>query len=125
MKITLFPSFAGEELTATVKGDVITINGEAIDLSGIPEGYMLPGTAVGNPHFVAHIPVERINGELHFALIIKVFEGTDISIRSPEKPNVISVKSGNVKFPDVSVPVEVVPDIPKFVQETQEAPTNG
>lgn len=121
MKITLFPSLAGEEIAATVNGDVITINGEVIDLSGVPEGYLLPGTAVGNPHFVAHIPVQRIDGELHFALIFKVLEGTDINLRSPDTPNVISVESGEVELPDVSPPGDPVLDLPNFIHEPLEA----
>ena len=110
MKITLFPSMAAEPMTATVKGDVITINGKAIDLSVIPEGFTLPGSAVGNEFFVAQIPVTRINGELSFGLIMQVFPLTDEKWRAPAEPNVLVVKSGKVPFPDVSEPVVELPE---------------
>ena len=121
MKITLFPSMAIGPMTATVKGDVITINGVSIDLSVIPEGYTLPGSAVNNEFFVAQIPVTRINGELSFGLIMQVFPLTDEKWRNPDVPNVLTVKSGKVPFPDVSEPVVEMPDfVPPFPETAED-----
>ena len=105
MKITLFPSLGVEPISASVKGDIITINGEVVDLSGIPEGYSLPGGAVGNKYFVIHVPVTRVNGELSFSLIMPVYEETDEKWRNPTEPNVLHVTSGVVPFPDTMPPI--------------------
>ena len=111
MKITLFPSMAAKPMEATINGDVITINGVKVDLSVVPEGYTLPGYAVGNEFFVAQIPVTRVNGELSFGLIMQVFPRTDEKWRDPLEPNVLVVKSGKVPFPDVSEPVDELPEL--------------
>lgn len=120
MKITLFPSLAGKPIKATVKGDVITINGTELDFSVIPEGYSLPGAAVDNEHFVAQIPVTRINGEISFGLVMQVFPLTDEKWRDPVEPNTLTVKSGDVVFPDVSEPITEVSDFePTVIQESE------
>lgn len=110
MKITLFPSMAANPMEATVNGDVITINGVKVDLSVVPEGYTLPGYAVGNEFFVAQIPVTRVNGELSFGLIMQVFPRTNEKWRDPVEPNVLEVTSGKVPFPDVSEPAVELPE---------------
>lgn len=46
MKITLSPTRAETPLTLQRAGDVLTVNSEAFDLSGIPEGATLPRAAV-------------------------------------------------------------------------------
>lgn len=120
MKITLFPSLAGKPIEAIVKGDVITINGTELDFSVIPEGYSLPRSAVDNEHFVAQIPVTRINGELSFGLVMQVFPLTDEKWRDPVKPNVLNVKSGNVVFPDVSEPIPEASDFEPPVSQENE-----
>lgn len=111
MKITLFPSMDIPSMEASISGDVITINGVDVDLSVIPEGYVLPGSAVDNEFFVAHMPVQRVNGELSFGLIMQVFPGTSVEWRDPTEPNTLTVTSGKVPFPDVSEPVPVEPDV--------------
>ena len=46
MHITLSPSRRDDRLTLSKKGDTLTINGEAFDLSAIPDGATLPRDAV-------------------------------------------------------------------------------
>lgn len=122
MKITLWAFISDETVEASVKGDVLTLNGEDIDLSGIPEGYRLPVSAVNNDWFLtmASQYVERINGELHFALRLPVKIDSPEEYRNPETPIVLDVVSGAVPFPDTAPPV-VVPE----VIEELEVPEDG
>lgn len=115
MKIKLWADLVDWPLEASVSGDVITINGEDIDLSGIPEGYRLPGSAVGNKFFVETEFVERINGELNFTIRLPVHWDTVEEYRNPSKPIFISVKKGVVNFPDTTPPEPV--EIPEIVLE--------
>jgi len=121
MKIKLFPFLTDEPLDASVKGDVITINGDVIDLSGIPTGYRLPGSAVGNKFFVETEYVERIDGVLNFTLCLPVDWNSPEEYRNPVEPIVIDAGSGPVKFPDTSPPAPPVIELP----EIQEEPENG
>lgn len=114
MKITMFPFLSDWPLEASVSGDVITINGEEIDLSGIPDGFRLPGDAVGNKFFVGTEYVERIGKTLHFTLRLPVQWDSPEEYRNPPEPIVIDARSGPVKFPDTSplvIPATALPDI--------------
>lgn len=55
-------------LSASRTGDILTVNGEAFDLSGIPEGAILPADAIDSHWFAG--PVERIGGVLHVTLML-------------------------------------------------------
>lgn len=119
MKIKLFPFLTKAPLAASIIGDVITINGEAIDLSGIPEGFRLPGSAVGNKHFVSTEYVECIDGTLHFTLFLPVDWESPEHLRNPETPIILDVTDGEVPFPDTTPPVVEVFE-PTSVQEEPE-----
>ena len=102
MKIKLWADLVDWPIKASVKGDVITINGEEIDLSGIPDGYSLPGSAVGNKFFVETEMVQRIGKTLHFTLRLPVQWGSPEEFRNPKEPIVIDVKNGPVNLPDTT-----------------------
>jgi hypothetical protein len=68
MLITLSPVRQGAALTLHRKGDILTINGEAFDLSGIPEGATLPCAAVACDWLASDI--ERAGGVLRLTLIL-------------------------------------------------------
>ena len=102
MKIKLWADIVDWPVEAYVDGDVITINDEAIDLSGIPDGYRLPGSAVGNKFFVDTEYVERIDGTLHLTLRLPVSWDSPEEYRNPTQPIILEVRSGRVKFPDTS-----------------------
>lgn len=108
MKITLFPHLCDWELEAHISGDVITINGEQVDLSGIPEGYRLPGDAVGNKFFEGPWFVERVGKTLHFTLRLPVRNDSPGEYRNPPEPIIIDARSGPVKFPDTT------PEVPEY-----------
>lgn len=109
MKITLWADLVDWSFEASVSGDVITINGEAVDLSGVPEGFRLPGSAVGNKWFVEDRFVERVGGELSFTLRLPVSWTSPEEVRNPVEPIVLSVTKGKVSFPDTSPPLVDVP----------------
>lgn len=119
MKIKLFPFLSDWQLEASVSGDVLTINGEEIDLSDIPDSYRLPGGAVGNKFFVETEYVERKGETLYFTLRLPVDWNSPEEYRNPVEPIVIDARSGPVKFPDTSPPVPPVIELPE-IQEEQE-----
>lgn len=102
MKIKLFPSLIDWPLQASVDGDVITINGDKIDLSVIPDGYRLPASAVGNKFFLegSNDYVERVDGELEFTLRLPVHYDSAEDVRNPKEPLVLRVSEGVVNFPN-------------------------
>lgn len=78
-------------LTASLTGDVLTLNGIDFDFTQLPEGGTLPGEAIASDWIIG--PVSRINGELH------------LTLRLPHGPN----PSRAVAFPE---PIHVTADGP-------------
>lgn len=66
MEITLSPTRMDATLTAEVAGDVLTLNGEAIDLSAVTEEAALEQ----HDHFWIVGPVRRDGGVLHLTLLL-------------------------------------------------------
>jgi hypothetical protein len=112
MRITLWPDLVDWPIKASVSGDVIKINGENVDLSGIPEGYRLPGAAVGNKWFVESDYVERVDGELRVTIRLPVQWDSPEELRNPATPLVLSVFNGQVSFPDTSPPAIEIEQTP-------------
>lgn len=68
MHITLNPQRSAATLSVSNQGDTLTINGIAYDFSVIPDGAILPASAVDCEYISGNI--ERINGVLHISLIL-------------------------------------------------------
>lgn len=68
MHIRLSPMRRDDRLSVSRLGDVLTINGEDLDLSGIHDGATLPRDAVPCDWLASDI--ERIGGSLHLTLIL-------------------------------------------------------
>ena len=66
MIIYFSPVRDDESMTASVAGEVLTVNGKAFNFTQLPDGATLPAEAIDSEHFVG--PVERINGEVHLTL---------------------------------------------------------
>ncbi|MGU5533808.1 hypothetical protein [Aeromonas caviae] len=66
MKIKLSPVRMDDQLSASVDGDKITINGEVFDFAPLQEGAILPADAVQNDWIMGD--VRRIYGEIHLTL---------------------------------------------------------
>lgn len=68
MRISFSPQFRSDALVVSKVGDVLTINGDVIDLSVIPDGATLPASAIDS-EWIAET-VERIDGVLHLVLLL-------------------------------------------------------
>lgn len=68
MHITFTPMRRNDQLSLSKSGDILTINGEAFDLSGIPDGATLPQSAMACDWLASDI--ERRNDVLHLTLIL-------------------------------------------------------
>ena len=51
-KINLTPQFSDATLILSKAGDVLTVNGDALDFSDLPEGGEYPADAIDNEHVV-------------------------------------------------------------------------
>lgn len=68
MKINLSPIRADKFLTLEKLGDIITLNGESFDFSPIPDGGILPKSAIESDVILSD--VERINGEIVLTILV-------------------------------------------------------
>jgi hypothetical protein len=68
MQISFSPMRRGDTLMLSKSGDVLTINDEAFDFSGLPDGATLPREAVTCEWLASD--VERIDGVIHLTLIL-------------------------------------------------------
>ena len=105
MKITCIPvaGLPGQsDTSASVNGDVITVNGTAYDLSAIPEGGF--ADPVGSSHpFVGRI--KRTNGEIHLQMKWRYSTVT----AQPDQPRALAelvVNNGEVPDPIMRKPSE-------------------
>ena len=55
MKLTFSPVRMDITLTATVAGDVLVLNGEALDFGPLPAGAILPRDAIDSPWIVGDV----------------------------------------------------------------------
>ncbi|GAB5345919.1 hypothetical protein [Pseudomonas fluorescens] len=118
MKIKLFPFLSDDKIEATVSRETITLNGEIIDLSLIPDGHELSASAIGNPWFSASDTIARVDGELSFCLKLPVSADSPAEILQAQNPIQLFVTSGRVEFPDTSACV-----LPEQVQPATSRPT--
>jgi hypothetical protein len=103
MKLTICPhaGLPGErETTASVSGDILTIDGVSYDLSAVPEGG--EATPEGDHPFIGKIT--RVNGEV--VATIRWRHGEDADGRQPLDPAhwVVTVADGPVPSPVVKTP---------------------
>ena len=108
MHITLSPVRLDETLTASLSGDVLTINGEAFDFGPLPEGATLPADAIESEHFIG--PVSRIAGELHLTLRLPHGPNPSQAVAFPEPLTVL--EDGPIPLPFDPEPVpEPLPEL--------------
>lgn len=82
MHITFTPQFRPEaSLTLHRTGEVLTINGADLDLSVLPEGAILPASAVGCDWLAG--PIRRLEGVLHLTLILPHGAEAPVEARFP------------------------------------------
>jgi hypothetical protein len=94
-------------LTASSVGEVLTLNGESLDLSVIPDGATLPAAAIDSSWFVGNL--YRVGGLLHFTLILPCGPNAPEATLFPAPITVIG--DGDIVLPVFDVPpvVDVLP----------------
>ena len=103
MKIRLSPVLMNEELSASVSGDVITLNGVSLDFSPLPEGGRLPAAAILNQWVLGD--VERVGGEICLTLILPHGSRAPFETRFPAAYDVpMTVGDGPVPLPIYNEP---------------------
>ena len=82
MRISFSPMRRDDTLEVSKTADVLTINGETLDLSALPDGATLPAGAVSCEWITG--PIERIDGEIHLTLILPHGANPSPSVAFPE-----------------------------------------
>lgn len=95
MIIKLSPQRRDDELTVSKRSDVLTINGERFDFRELPEGAVLPASAVDCEFVVGDIT--RINGELTLTLLLPC--GPEASPAANYPADFVNPPDGNVSLP--------------------------
>jgi hypothetical protein len=95
MHITLSPQRRDDTLTVVKTGEVLTINGDEIDFSVIPDGATLPADA--SPHPFICGAVHRIDGELHIPLLLPIGPSASMAQRFPDP--IVNPPDGMLELP--------------------------
>lgn len=96
MQISFIPMRRDDRPELSVTGDVLTINGEEFDFSGVPDGATLPRDAVVCGWLASD--VTRIGGVLHLTLILPHGPLPDVP-QETLRPVPVSVSAGPVPLP--------------------------
>ncbi|RTY64296.1 hypothetical protein [Pseudomonas veronii] len=95
MIIKLSPQRRDDELVVSKRGDVLTINTERFDFREIPEGAVLPASAVDCEFIVGDIT--RLDGELMLTLLLPC--SADASAAATYPADIVNPSDGNVRLP--------------------------
>jgi hypothetical protein len=68
--ITLAPIRMDASLTLSADGDVLTINGEALELSALADGDVLEGGAVDHPLVSSVDPIRRVGAMIYITVLL-------------------------------------------------------
>ena len=94
MKLTFSPVRMDTPLSASVLGDVLTLNGEALDFSSLPAGAILPQNEIDTPWIIGDV-LREDDGTLVVPLLLPLEADAP-----PEKlfPQPLVVGDGPVAF---------------------------
>lgn len=107
MHIKLSPVRTDKTLTATLSGDMLTLNGQAFDFGPLPDRATLPAEAIDSEWIVG--PVERIDGELHLTLRLPHGPNPSQAVAFPEPIHV--TEAGPIALPfDPEPEPEAIPE---------------
>lgn len=95
MKLILSPQSRSDVLTVSAKGDVLTINGVALDFSQLPNGATLPRSAIDCPWIAGD--VTRIDGVLQVPMVLP--NGSDASDAARFPQPITTTQNGPVELP--------------------------
>lgn len=104
--ISLSPQYSDAKLSIKKTGEALTINGDLLDFSDLPEGGEYPTEAVENSFVIGG--VKRLNGDIHITVLMP-FSNPDapISVTFPEPLLVTS--DGDVALPEGRKPAPYKP----------------
>jgi len=94
MRLLLSPVRSDARITASVDGDVLTVDGEVMDFGDVEEGDFLPREACSSPWIAGG--VTRTDGEIVVPLAFPVRKRATDAALFPEP---MDVESGAVEFP--------------------------
>lgn len=107
MKITLSPANCNERLTASVAGDILTVNGLSLDFSDLEEGSSLPPGAVSSQWIAGD--VYRHAGEIHLTLLLPHGSDAPLETRYPVALHeAMTVTEGLVPLPPYAAEEETL-----------------
>lgn len=89
------PRNSSKSPSVEIMGEVLTINGEALDFSQVPEGATLPRSAIGCVYIAED--VVRTNGVLHIGLSFPIPPDASEAARFPEP--IINPPDGPLELP--------------------------
>lgn len=95
MKINLSPQVLTKTLKVLKSGDNLTINGEPLDFSKLPEGGVLPADAVECEFIIGD--VRRRGGELQLTLLLPIAWDAPESCAFPQP--ILNPPDGRVPLP--------------------------
>ena len=95
MIIKLSPQRRDDQLVVSKRNDVLTIHGERFDFRELPEGAVLPASAVACEFVVGD--VMRLNGDLIITLLLPC--GPEASNSACFPADIVAPPNGNVSLP--------------------------
>lgn len=95
-KITFSPQISAEHLLLSKTGEVLTINGDALDFSDLPEGGEYPPEAIENDFVIGG--VTRIGGEIKITVLLP-YQNPDAPVSVTYPAPVSIVQDGAVSLP--------------------------
>ena len=99
MHITFSPVRGDTPLVIDRQGDTLTLNGDLLDLSVVPDGATLPAEAVASPFLAG--PITRKDGILHLTLALAHGAQAPEETRFPEP--ITLTEDGPVDLPAYEV----------------------
>lgn len=116
------PLVYGEPMEVSVRGDVITINGEDFDFSPMPEGSTLLKDGIRSELIVGD--VDRVNGQIELTLMLELGRYASEAARFPVP--ILVTEDGPVELPGddpALIPQEPIVNTPDPEPPTEEPPT--
>lgn len=95
MRINLSPQIRHDALEVFKAGDKLTINGEVFDFTQLPEGAVLPASAVDCEFIIGDL--RRQDGELHLTMLLPI--GSDAGHEACFPEPIVNQEDGLIKFP--------------------------
>lgn len=107
MKLSFFVQRRDDELTVSKSGDTLTINGDELNFSALPEGATLPASAIHCEWVLGS--VTRMDGHVDLTLILPAPAGASL-----ERPTqLVDPEDGVLTLPIPPVPVSPTVSIPE------------